>query len=58
VLAPELARDERFRLRFLRESLIAASLEHPNVVATLAARRGGRRLLPRVGAHEHTPRSS
>jgi serine/threonine protein kinase len=37
MLAPELARDERFRQRFLRESQIAAGLDHPNVVATLAA---------------------
>lgn len=32
LLAPELAQDERFRERFLRESELAASLEHPNVV--------------------------
>jgi tRNA A-37 threonylcarbamoyl transferase component Bud32 len=32
VLAPELAADERFRERFLRESQIAASLDHPNIV--------------------------
>jgi serine/threonine-protein kinase len=32
LLAPELAEDERFRERFLRESHIAASLDHPNVV--------------------------
>src|SRR6266496_4026724 len=32
VLAPELARDERFRQRFLRESAIAAGLDHPNIV--------------------------
>ena len=32
VIAPELAQDERFRERFLRESRIAASLDHPNVV--------------------------
>jgi serine/threonine protein kinase len=32
VLAPELAADERFRDRFMRESEIAASLDHPNVV--------------------------
>jgi serine/threonine-protein kinase len=37
VLAAELARDERFRQRFLRESQAAASLDHPNVVATVAA---------------------
>src|SRR5437867_2262548 len=32
VLAPELASDERFRERFVIESELAASLEHPNVV--------------------------
>jgi YVTN family beta-propeller protein len=32
LLAPELAEDERFRERFLRESELAASLDHPNVV--------------------------
>jgi YVTN family beta-propeller protein len=32
LMAPELAGDERFRERFLRESELAASLEHPNVV--------------------------
>jgi serine/threonine-protein kinase len=32
VLAPELASDERFRERFLRESQLAASLDHPNVI--------------------------
>jgi ABC-type transport system substrate-binding protein/tRNA A-37 threonylcarbamoyl transferase component Bud32 len=37
LLAPELARDERFRQRFLRETELAASLEHPNVVSTLAS---------------------
>jgi Protein kinase domain len=37
VLLPELAADERFRQRFLRESQLAQSLEHPHVVATMAA---------------------
>ena len=37
VLAPSLARDERFRERFLRESRIAAGLEHPNVIPIYAA---------------------
>jgi serine/threonine-protein kinase len=37
LLVPELARDERFRLRFLRETELAASLRHPHVVETLAA---------------------
>jgi streptogramin lyase len=32
VLAPELGEDARFRERFLHESELAASLEHPNVV--------------------------
>ncbi len=35
LLLPELARDERFRQRFLRESQIAASLEHRHIVRTL-----------------------
>jgi ABC-type branched-subunit amino acid transport system substrate-binding protein/streptogramin lyase len=32
VIAPELAEDERFRDRFLREPRLAASLDHPNVI--------------------------
>ena len=32
LLAPELAVDARFRERFLRESELAASLDHPNVI--------------------------
>jgi YVTN family beta-propeller protein len=32
LLAPELAEDRAFRERFLRESELAAALEHPNVV--------------------------
>jgi ABC-type transport system substrate-binding protein/streptogramin lyase len=37
LLSPELARDERFRQRFLRESQLAASLDHPGIVPTLAS---------------------
>ena len=37
VLSPELARDERFRRRFLRETEVAARLDHPNVVPTIAS---------------------
>lgn len=37
LLAPELARDERFRQRFLRESQLAASLEHPRIVPIVAS---------------------
>ena len=32
VLAPELASDARFRERFLRESELAASIDHPNII--------------------------
>jgi serine/threonine protein kinase len=32
VIAPELADDEEFRSRFERESEVAASIEHPNVI--------------------------
>jgi predicted Ser/Thr protein kinase len=32
LLAPELGHDEAFRERFLRESRLAASLDHPNVI--------------------------
>ena len=32
LVAPELADDERFRSRFLKEPRLAAALDHPNVV--------------------------
>jgi serine/threonine-protein kinase len=41
VLAPELASDGRFRQRFLRESQLAATLDHPHVVRTVAAGQAG-----------------
>src|SRR4029078_2369204 len=37
LLAPELARDERFRKRFLRESQLPGGLDHPHVVRTIAS---------------------
>jgi YVTN family beta-propeller protein len=37
LLAPELVADERFRERFLRESELAASLDHPNVLPVFDA---------------------
>src|SRR5690349_3805771 len=41
LLTPELAHDERFRQRFLRESRLAQSLDHPHVVRTLASGEDG-----------------
>src|SRR5438105_13681477 len=38
LLAPKLAQDEKFRERFVRESRLAASLEHPNIVTVYEAR--------------------
>ena len=37
LLAPDLAENEKFRARFLRESQLAASLDHPNVIPIYAA---------------------
>ena len=37
VLAPDLAEDERFRERFIRESRIAARIEHPNIIPVYEA---------------------
>jgi YVTN family beta-propeller protein len=37
LLAPALAEDKGFRVRFLRESQLAASLDHPNVVPVYQA---------------------
>jgi ABC-type oligopeptide transport system substrate-binding subunit len=37
LLGPELARDERFRRRFLRETELAASFDHLHVVKTIAS---------------------
>ena len=37
VLAPDLARDEVFRTRFIQESRIAAATEHPNIIPVFSA---------------------
>src|SRR4051812_48721302 len=44
LIAPDLARDEAFRARFARESRIAASLDHPNVIPVYEAGEDGERL--------------
>jgi predicted Ser/Thr protein kinase len=44
LIAPELARDTAFRARFARESRIAASLDHPNVIPVYEAGEDGDRL--------------
>jgi hypothetical protein len=41
LIAPGLAQDERFRKRFLRESQLAASLDHSNVVPVYEAGEAG-----------------
>jgi len=41
VLAPDLAEDERFRERFIRESRIAAGIEHPNIIPVYEAGESG-----------------
>ena len=51
LLAAGLAEDESFRDRFLRESELAASIDHPNIIPIYEA--GGRRGRP---LHRHALR--
>ena len=44
VLAPQLADDARFRERFVRESRLAASVDHPNVIPIYEAGESGEEL--------------
>src|SRR5688500_10291908 len=41
VLSPDLSKDQGFRERFLRESRLAASLDHPSVVTVYDAGEDG-----------------
>jgi DNA-binding beta-propeller fold protein YncE len=41
VLAPELARDEGFRRRFIRESRTAAAVDHPHIIPVFEAGESG-----------------
>ena len=47
LIAPELAPTRRFRERFLRESRLAASLDHPHVLPVYEAGEAGGRAVPR-----------
>ena len=58
LLAPELADDDRFRERFLRESRLAASLDHPNVLPDLRGRRGRRNASSSRCASSRAPTSA
>ena len=51
VIVPELANDPEFRLRFERESRLAASIEHPNVIPVHEAGERRRAPLPRDALH-------
>ncbi|MGZ8567442.1 MAG: protein kinase domain-containing protein, partial [Actinomycetota bacterium] len=44
LLSPQLAEDRRFRERFVRESQLAASIDHPNVIPIYEAGEGDGRL--------------
>src|SRR4051812_35042308 len=44
VIAPDLARDEAFRARFVREARVTAQLDHPNVIPVYGSGEDGGRL--------------
>jgi serine/threonine protein kinase len=50
LINPELARDDTFRARFERESRIAASLDHPNVIPVYEAGSDGTGCSSRCGS--------
>jgi len=58
VIAPELAQNERFRERFLRESRLAAAIDHPHVVPIHQAGEEGGSSWPCVTWREPTSPSS
>ena len=67
ILAPELARDESFRKRFIRESRAAAAVDHPNIIPIFEAGEadgvlfiamrfvGGRDVRTLIGEHGKLP---
>jgi serine/threonine protein kinase len=57
VLASGLADDDRFRRRFLLESQLAASLEHPHIVPIYAAGEEGHVLVLAMKYVEGPPRA-
>ena len=59
LIAPELAGDDRFRERFLQESELAASLDHPNIVPIYHAGRDRRTAVHRPALRRgHRPQRS
>ena len=65
LIAPALSEDHAFRQRFMRESKVAASIDHPNVDPGLLRGRGGRRRVHRDAlrrgrrpAHARAPRAA
>ena len=55
LVAPERAGEPGFRERFIAESRLAASIDHPNVLPVFKARRGGRAAVPGDAASSTAP---
>jgi serine/threonine protein kinase len=55
VLSRELSENDAFRERFVRESRLAASINHPNIIPIYDAGRGGRPPLHRDALRRRRP---